>query len=88
MWFFTSFVLNLFLTCKTVYYIVLKAFCNTRKGMSTKKPEPLYYVVVRDARTRPNYKTRTFTVYRNGVPGKLERFVAWLSEAIEEKVGK
>jgi len=56
--------------------------------MSTRKPEPLYYVVVRDARTRPKYKTKMFTVYKNGVPTKLVRFTAWLSEAIEEKVEK
>lgn len=56
--------------------------------MSTKKPEPLFYVVVRDVSTRPNYKTKMFTVYKNGVPTKLARFTAWLSEAIEEKVEK
>ena len=56
--------------------------------MSTKKPEPLYYVVVRDVKTRPNYKTKTFTIYKNGVPTNHEKFVGWLKKIIEEKVKK
>ena len=42
---------------------------------------------MRDARTRPKYKTKSLTVYKNGVPTKLVPFTNWLSEAIEEKVG-
>ncbi len=56
--------------------------------MSAKKPEPIFYVVVRDAKTRPKYKTKSFTVYKNGVPIKLEKFVRFLTNLIEEKVGK
>jgi len=56
--------------------------------ISTKKPEPLFYVVVRDVSTRPNYKTKMFTVYKNGVPTGLVKFTKWLSEAIEERVNK
>jgi hypothetical protein len=54
--------------------------------MSAKKPEPLFYVVVRDAKTRPKYVTKSFTIYRNGVPTNLAKFVVWLTKLIEEKV--
>ena len=56
--------------------------------MATKKPEPLFYIIIRDVKTRPKYKTRMITIYKNGTPTELEKFHPWLIEAIEEKVGK
>ncbi len=47
------------------------------------RPKPLFYLVVKDVRTRPHYKSKTLTVYANGVPQSLDRFMPWLKKAIE-----
>lgn len=54
--------------------------------MATIKPETLFYVVIKT--TKRPVKTKTISIYKNGVPEKLVPFASWLKEAIEEKVRK
>ncbi len=56
--------------------------------MSARKPEPLFYLTIKEVKSRPKYKTKSLTVYRNGVPTTIDRFAKWLEKAIEEKVGE
>lgn len=54
--------------------------------MATTKPRTLFYIIVRTIK-KP-IKTKTITIYENGVSDKLPIFTKWLKEAIEEKVKK
>lgn len=54
--------------------------------MATTKPETLFYVVIKTVK-KP-VKTKTISIYRDGVPQGLVPFAKWLKKAIEEKVKK
>ena len=43
--------------------------------MGIQKPKALFYVTIRDIKTRPQYKTRNLTVYCNGVPNSIDNYV-------------
>lgn len=53
--------------------------------MGVRKPKPLFYLVIKDIRTKPKFKSRTLTVYSNGVPGNLNSFKKWLAFLIEKE---
>lgn len=55
--------------------------------MSARKPVPLYYVTIRALKEKPAFKSRSLTIYENGVPTTVDKFRHWLSDAIEEKAG-